>query len=199
MKRTVKLEEGRSKGVSRRDLLKSMGLFTAGAAALSLGGARPASATEPTSSHAYVHGYVGTASLGIFFVQAGSLNHEVPNVGTGAVQTLTTPGRGFDFDPGAPVVLNNSAKNKGRNPSWCLLKLTKGGLTHIPPVNDGGKDAIRFEGEVEDSADPSLVGVPVKVSASSGLAVDGHHPICTIKFDFGGTLLTGRGLAFVNL
>lgn len=181
--------------ISRADLLKAGGLVTAGAAAVSLGMPAVAHAQIPHST--YIQGYVAGADLPTLFVQGSAF--ELPTVGTGPVQPLSEAGRGFDVDFGEAVVGNNSAKNKGRNPSWCLLTFTRGGYNGFPPVNSGGVDAIRLEGVVEAAADPANLGVAVKLQVASGATIDPHHSVCLVKFFFGAFgPWTGRGLAIVN-
>jgi hypothetical protein len=187
------MEDVMEEQVSRADLLKAGGLVTAGAAALSLAMPEVAYAQVPHST--YIQGYVAGTDL----PNLQGSTFEVPTVGTGPVQPLSEPGRGFDLDFGEAVVDNNSAKNKGRDPSWCLLMFTHGGYNGFPPVNSGGVDAIRLEGVVEAAVDPSNLGVAVKLYVASGATIDSHHPVCLVKFFFGPFgPWTGRGLAIVN-
>jgi hypothetical protein len=182
--------------VSRADLLKRAGIVTGGAAALSL--ALPSVAQAQEIPHStYIQGYVLAAGLPPLLVQGAAF--ELPNVGTGALQTLSEPGTGYDVDFGEAAVGNNSDKNKGGNPSWCLLSYTKGGYNGFPPVNSGGVDAIRLEGVVTEAVDPANLDLPVKLYVASGATIDPHHSVCLVKFFFGPFgPWTGRGLAIVN-
>lgn len=181
--------------ISRADLLKTAGIAAGGAAALGLALPSVAHAQVPHST--YIQGYVLAAGLPPLLVQGAAL--DVPNVGTGALQTLSEPGTGYDVDFGEAAVGNNSDKNKGMNPSWCLLSYTKGGYNGFPPINSGGVDAIRLEGVVADAVDPANLGLAVKLYVASGATIDPHHSVCLVKFFFGPFgPWTGRGLAIVN-
>jgi len=181
--------------ISRADLLKVAGIAAGGAAALGLALPSVAQAQIPHST--YIQGYVLGAGLPPLLVQGAAF--QLPTVGIAPVQTLSEPGVGYDVDFGEAVVGNNSDKNKGGNPSWCLLSYTKGGYNGFPPVTVGGVDAIRLEGVVTAAVDPANIGVPVKLSVSSAAPIDSHHPVCLVRFFFGDFgPWTGRGLAIVN-
>ena len=184
--------------VTRRDLVKTAGLVSAGSAALALFGPSAAAAGAVTASQAFLQGYVEGEGLPPLLVQASAFSVPVVTPG-GAVQDLSPPGRGYDVEFAAAVAVNNRDQTKGRNPSWCLLNFTKGALNGFPPKNGDGADAIRLEGVVVDSADETSLGVVVKLNAVSGFDIDPHHSICRINFFFGEFgPWTGFGHAVVN-
>ncbi len=187
--------------MTRRETLKSLGLLTAGSAALGLAGAEALSLGRPsiaraqlTQTQVFAEGYVDLGGQ-FLLVQATATNVPI----AASLQTLASPGRGFDLDFASAVVKDNRDATKGRDPSWCLITYAKGALTAIPPQNIGGVDAIRLEGPVIDSATGDFIGATVKFSVASSLPIDGHHNICLIKFDFAGFVFTGFGLVMVNL
>jgi len=186
--------------ISRKDLLKFAGVGGAALAgsALTRGMMFPSSASAQVPHHAFAEGYLTNEDLGLtLLVQAAAPN--VPILGPAdAPAPLASPGTGFDADLAEAVVGSNKHKNKGRDPSWCIFKITHGALNGLPPQNSGGTPAVRLEGFVEHATDAANFGVPIKVLGSSGAPVTGDHPICGLTLNFGGFLFTGIGLLFVN-
>lgn len=191
--------------ITRDDLLRIAGLAAVGgAAALAVAGDAQAQA-PPTNSQAYIQGYVRGNGLPTLLVQGSAFTVPVQTAGTqglspiGADAITGLPGMGFDVELGAAVSGNNSDKNKGKDPSFCVFELTQGALNGFPPINSGGVDAIRLAGTVIESPDPTSLGVAVTLHAFSGLVITPGHNICRIRFTFGPFgPWWGVGIAFVN-
>lgn len=197
--------------ITRDDLLRLAGLGAlGGAAALAVPGAAQA---QTSSSQAYIQGYVRATGLPTLLVQGSAFTVPVQAAGTtglsplGADPVTGKKGIGFDIEFGAAVVGDNSDKNKGKDPSFCLLEFTQGALNGFPPINSAGGslatppgvDAIRLAGTVIEAGDPANLGVAVTLHAFSGLVVIAGHNICRIRFTFGPFgPWWGVGLALVN-
>jgi len=191
--------------ITRDDLLRIAGLAAVGGAAVLAAPGDAQAQAPPTTSQAYIQGYVRANGLPTLLVQGSAFTVPVQTAGTtglsplGADAVTGLTGMGFDVELGAAVSGNNSDKNKGKDPSFCLFELTHGALNGWFPINSGGVDAIRLAGTVIEAPDPANLGVAVTLHAFSGLVVISGHNICRIRFTFGPFgPWWGVGLALVN-